>query len=151
MKMENKQKFVVCVECAIKSGDKFLIIQRPQGVHAEGLLAFPGGKFELEDANPSQDVLIQAVKREVYEEVGIKLEGPIYYVTSSCFPDSKKEGDIVVDMIFYSQIGEIPKKLNVSEREVAEYHWLRLDECKLKSNCPEWLVRYLNCTKSLET
>ena len=34
------------VEVAIEHDEKFLIIKRPEGKHAGGLLAFPGGKVE---------------------------------------------------------------------------------------------------------
>ncbi len=81
-------KFIVVVECAIEHEGRFLVIQRPIGKHAEGLLSFPGGKFETTDGNESRDALLHAVKREVFEEVGLKLQDPINYVTSSYFIDS---------------------------------------------------------------
>ncbi len=40
-------KFIAVVECAIEYQGKFMIIERPQGGHAEGLLSFPGGKVEV--------------------------------------------------------------------------------------------------------
>ena len=76
-------KSIVVVECAIEHNGKFLIIERPRGKHAAGLLAFPGGKFELGDIRGDEDVLLNAIKREVQEEVGLTLEGPIHYITSS--------------------------------------------------------------------
>lgn len=138
------QKFVVNVECAIECDERFLLIRRPQGVHAEGLLSFPGGKFEEKDGNGCDDVLIQAAKREVYEEVGLEIpEDAFEYVTSSCFVDSKNPSNMVVDMIFHCKLPSIPEELNVSKREVPEYFWLTIDECRSAENCPEWLLRYL--------
>jgi 8-oxo-dGTP pyrophosphatase MutT (NUDIX family) len=71
---ENKilgmQRFVVVVECAIKLDDRYLLIKRPAGVHAAGLLAFPGGKVEYQDGIRdinSHNILLHAVKREVFE------------------------------------------------------------------------------------
>lgn len=74
--------FIVATECAIEYQNKFLIIKRPQGVHAEGLLAFPGGKFELSDRESAGDVVKQAIKREVFEEVGLRLIDPIRICTN---------------------------------------------------------------------
>jgi hypothetical protein len=37
--------YLKVVECAIEHDSKFLVIKRPQGVHAGGMLAFPGGKL----------------------------------------------------------------------------------------------------------
>jgi 8-oxo-dGTP pyrophosphatase MutT (NUDIX family) len=84
------QRFVVVVECAIKLDDKYLLIKRPAGVHAAGLLAFPGGKVEYQDGMRdinSQNILLHAVKPEVFEEVGLELIDPLHFITSSYFID----------------------------------------------------------------
>lgn len=143
-------KFIAVVECAIEYQGKFLIIERPQGGHAEGLLSFPGGKVEIADGEGGADVLVQAVRREVYEEVGLKLDNPIRYVTSSCFGDSKT-GDQVVDAIFYCEIKEAPGELQVCSREVPHYYWLNREDILKASNCPEWLERYLSKIDPLVT
>ena len=135
-------KFVVVVECAIEYKNKYLIIKRPMGTHAEGLLSFPGGKFEVSDALNNPDALQQAAKREVFEEVGLDIRDPMRYVTSSCFVDSKT-GESVVDIIFHCQLDKTKVELKISEREVAECFWLSFEEIISKDNCPEWLVGYL--------
>lgn len=135
-------KYMVVVECAIEHNGKFLIIKRPMGTHAEGLLSFPGGKFENADGLNSPDALVQAAKREVFEEVGLEILDPLHYVTSSFFTDSKT-GENIVDTIFHCKLDKSKVELKISEREVVEYYWLTLDEVQSKENCPEWLVTYL--------
>lgn len=136
-------RFIVNVECGIEHAGKFLIIERPQGKHAEGLFSFPGGKFEITDGTNSLDALQQAVKREVFEEVGLTLHDPIHYVTSSYFIDSKIH-DHVVDVIFHCVINHVPIELEVSTDEVVDYSWLTYDEIVKADKCPEWLVKYLD-------
>lgn len=48
------------VECAVVCDGRALIIERPKGKHAAGLLAFPGGKVEASDAQGSADILTPA-------------------------------------------------------------------------------------------
>jgi len=136
-------KCIVAVECAIEHSGKFLIIQRPQGVHAEGLLSFPGGKFEATDGVEGTDALLQAVKREVFEEVGIKLEDQIHYVTSSYFIETQTKSP-VVDIIYRCEISRRPIDLKVCPREVPHHAWLTPEEIVKAPNCPEWLAGYLS-------
>ncbi|MCY3750660.1 MAG: Nudix family hydrolase [Gammaproteobacteria bacterium] len=49
------------------TGDKVLIARRPQGSHLGGLWEFPGGKVRNGEA------ALDALKRELYEEVNIKV------------------------------------------------------------------------------
>lgn len=135
--------FIAAVECAIEHKGKFLIIERPQEKHAGGLLSFPGGKVEFSDAQEGEDILIRAVKREIFEEVGLRLEGPIHYITSSSFPDSTT-GDPVIDVVFYCSMTQVPEILNVCLREVPNYYWFNREEAASQPNCPDWLVRYMD-------
>jgi len=134
--------FIVCTECAIEHNGRFLIIKRPAGEHAAGLLAFPGGKFEISDGDQNNDVMIQAVKREVLEEVGLELLDPIEYVTSSYFKDTQTNQD-VMDIIYHCQLNKTTVEVKASPREVPEYYWLTYDEIISKENCPEWMVKYM--------
>lgn len=83
----NDLNYVVIVECALEHDGRFLIIKRPDNKEAGGLLAFPGGKVESDDHKNtgSCDVMLNAVKREIFEEVGINLLDPIRYVVSNHF------------------------------------------------------------------
>jgi len=127
------------VECAIQFEDRFLIIERPSGVHAGGLLAFPGGKVEEQDAKAG-DILINAIKREVFEEVGIVLKNQISYVTSSYFVDSKATP--VIDTIFHTILDAMSEVIT-SPREVPKYDWMTKGEIMKASNSPEWLKKYI--------
>jgi len=134
-------KFVVVVECAIEHENKFLIIKRPEGSYAGGLLAFPGGKVEEQDSATGRNILLQAVTREVFEEVGLKLEDPPQYVTSSYFIDQK--GNAIIDNIFHCKLTKTKININASEREVPEYYWLTYEEIQAAKNSPEWLKSYM--------
>lgn len=134
-------KFVVGAECAIEHDGKFLIIKRPPGKHAEGMLAFPGGGVEVADGIAA-DVLAQTARREVFEEVGLQLEDPIRYIASDYFIDSKTN-EPAICILFHCNIVKTKIKLNISTREVAEYYWLSKSEIKIRDNCPVWLTKYL--------
>lgn len=134
-------KFLVVVECAIEFKGKFLFIKRPKGVHAEGLLAFPGGKVELDDGKKNGDVLIQAIKREVLEEVGVNLIDPIQFLTSSLFKDLHNTQ--VLDVIFYCNIKN-STEIKPSLREVPEYYWLTISEVLDHKDTPVWLKTYIS-------
>ncbi|QLH35436.1 MAG: NUDIX hydrolase [Parachlamydiaceae bacterium] len=135
-------KFLVVVECAIEFKEKFLFIKRPKGVHAEGLLSFPGGKVESEDGKNNNDILLQAVKREVFEEVGLNLVDPIHFLTSSYFIDSH---DVkVLDVIFHCEIKNSTLEITPSRREVPEYYWLTVSEVLSHQDAPVWLKHYIS-------
>ncbi len=134
-------KFVVGAECAIEHDGKFLIIKRPPGKHAEGMLAFPGGGVEIEDGIDF-DVLANAARREVFEEVGLTIVDPLKYIASDYFIDSKTNAPSIF-VLFHCKIINTNLELNISTREVAEYYWLSKSEITARDNCPEWLAKYL--------
>ena len=136
------EKFLVIVECAIEFEGKFLFIKRPKSVHAEGLLAFPGGKVEHADGDENRDILVQAIKREVLEEVNLDLVDPIHSLTSSYFIDSHHAH--VLDVIFHCKIDNTSVEIKTSEREVPEYFWLTLGEVLNHENAPVWLKHYVS-------
>jgi 8-oxo-dGTP pyrophosphatase MutT (NUDIX family) len=135
------KQYLIVVECAIEHEGKFLIIKRPQGKHAGGQFSFPGGKVEEQDEAENFDILRSAVKREIFEEVGLKLIDPINYITSSYFASSS--GVQIIDNIFYCKLEQTAPKINASEREVAEYYWLSVDEINAAENSPDWLKKYI--------
>jgi 8-oxo-dGTP pyrophosphatase MutT (NUDIX family) len=130
------KNYLNVVECAIEYDGRFLIIQRPSGVHAGGLLSFPGGKVEEQDETDAFDMLRSAAKREILEEVGLKLMEPLRYVTSTYFTGSN--GSNVINTIFHCILKTNPQ-VNPSAREVEEVFWMTLAEINMANNSPVWL------------
>lgn len=137
------------VEVAIEHDEKFLIIKRPEGKHAGGLLAFPGGKVEEIDEQNEWDILRFAAKREILEEVGLDLKDDLKYITNNYFVGSSNVVAHVIDTIFHCKIEKTDLKVNASAREVPEYYWLTEEEINQAHNAPEWLkksVQYIRRT-----
>ncbi len=59
---------VIVVAAIIRRNGKILITRRGSDVHLGGLWEFPGGKVE------SGESLQQALKREIFEEVGLNVD-----------------------------------------------------------------------------
>ncbi len=133
-------RFLVVVECAIEHNNKFLIIKRPLGVHAAGFLAFPGGKVEYKDGGGN--ILAEAIKREVFEEVGLELVDPIRFVTSAYFKDSFQEH--VLDVIFHCKLEKTKVEVKPALHEVPEHYWLTRGEILVHKDSPPWLKNYLS-------
>ena len=130
-------KFTVAVECAIEYDGKILLIKRPPGVHAAGLLAFPGGGVEISDGQASElSVLQYAIRREVSEEVGLVLIDPIQFVTSHYFVDM--HGNHVVDVVFYTKLVKTNAQVEPNVVEVPSYVWLTHEQI-MQSSAPDWL------------
>lgn len=141
--------YIVATGIIIKFQNKFLLIKRPNGVHAAGMLAFPGGKVEFSDSEnkAETDILINAAKREVFEELGVKINEPLKYIKSAYFFDSIKNKH-VINTMFFCIINEMPK-INASKREVPEYYWLTKEEIFAAENAAEWLKDYVLCTEKI--
>jgi len=134
--------YLLVVECAIEWRGKFLIIKRPAGKHAGGMLAFPGGKVDAEDEVCSQDMLRYAAKREVLEEVGLTLLDPLTYISSHFFVGS--DGSHILDTIFHCVLDQTIPEVVASEREVPEYAWMTPTEILQADNAPVWLKDYIH-------
>lgn len=137
-------KYVVIVECAIEFDGQFLIIKRPDNKEAGGLFAFPGGKVESEDHNntDSRDIMLNAVKREIFEEVGINLLDPIRYAASNHF--TSVNGAECLILVFHCVLNKTNPTVNPSAREVPEHYWLTSEEINQAPNSPIWLKNYLS-------
>lgn len=129
------------VECAIEYNNQFLIIQRPEGGHAGGLLAFPGGKVEFSDGIDHANIFLEAIKREVLEEVGITLLDPIKFITSSYFQD--QSGTHVIDSIFYCKLETTDPTVIPSKKEAPYHAWMSYDAILDHHLAPMWLKSYL--------
>ena len=71
------KKNINVVACVLKKKEKILIASRPETKNFSGFFEFPGGKVE------KNECLIEALDREVYEELGIRLDfSKIYYLNN---------------------------------------------------------------------
>jgi 8-oxo-dGTP diphosphatase len=116
--------FIVNVEGAVRNNDKWLIIERSkQEEHAGGLLSLVGGKVDIE--GNSSDILERTVKREILEEVGVKVKDKLNYVHSTSFVTDA--GENVVDIVFLCEY-ESGEAFPKSPDEVQEVLWLTTEE-----------------------
>jgi 8-oxo-dGTP diphosphatase len=139
--------FIVNVEGAIFRDDKWLIIERSKKEeHAGGLLALVGGKVEQEEN--STDILERTVKREIYEEVNIKVKEQLKYIHSTSFVTDS--GENVVDIVFlceYESGEAVPK----SPDEVEAVNWMTAQQILEHPNAPDYLkesIKRAECMKS---
>ena len=139
---ENKDLYICVAECIIEKDGKFLTITRPKGVHAGGLMSFPGGKVEQSDGAEGKSIFETAARREVQEEVGIDLADPLRLVTSSFFFD-EPTGRPVIDCIFHCQVKKSDCTVKANQREVPHYEWLTKNEIMEHPNAPVWVKRYI--------
>ena len=137
---DDRQLFVVNTQCAVLCDERFLMIVRGHGVsNRPGVLAFPGGKVEIEDG--PADVLETAVRREVLEETGITVSAELEYVRSVSF--SMNDGTPVVDVLFTGEyVGGDPKISDPGE--VAEILWMTADEILADGETRPWLKDAIN-------
>ena len=143
--IDDRVMFVVNTQCAVVRGDHYLMIVRGQGVrHAPGVLAFPGGKVEIEDG--PADILETTVRREVLEETGITVSSELEYVRSVSF--SMNDGTPVVDVLFMGEYCEGEPQITDPD-EVADIRWMTADEILADKTLPPWLKDVLAQVEAL--
>ncbi|OKI02547.1 hypothetical protein A6A06_16150 [Streptomyces sp. CB02923] len=137
--MGEAARFICNAEVALRKGDRWLLIRRgAREAHAAGTLALVGGKVEVRDGDGGP-VLESAVRREVAEEIGLHLTGPLHYVTSAHF--ALPDGGNVVNVVFCADFpGGEPVPQN--PQEVAAVVWLSRRELE-DSGAPKWTREYL--------
>ncbi|OIK09992.1 NUDIX domain-containing protein [Bacillus sp. MUM 13] len=137
--------FIVNVEGAIRKNDKWLIIERSKKEeHAGGLLSLVGGKVDIE--GDSLDILERTVKREILEEVGVKVKERLTYVHSTSFVTDTDEH--VVDIVFLCvyESGEAYPK---SPDEIEDVLWLTTEEILNHPNSPIYLRKSIKHAEAL--
>lgn len=143
--MKPSADFLIIVECAIEHDGAFIFIKKPLGGQAGGLWSLPGGGVEHADGNKHCFVFETAIKREIFEELGIVLSEPIHYVTTSYFVDNR--GKHVLDSIFHCKLkGERPQ-IVLQKKEIDEYCWMTPEELENNELVPSWLKHYISLIK----
>lgn len=137
--------FIVNVEGAIRKNDKWLIIERSKKEeHAGGLLSLVGGKVDIEGG--SSNILERTVKREILEEVGVKVKDSLTYVNSTSFVTDT--GQNVVDVVFLCEY-ESGEALPIIPDEVEKVFWLTSEEILNHPKSPIYLKENIKKAEAL--
>ena len=108
--------------CILKKNEKILISSRPQNKIFSGFFEFPGGKI-----NPNEFV-IEALKREIYEELGVMIDLRSIFFLKSYHVIQRKKKIRLIFFLCLNWFGEIFSK------ELQEFKWispLSLNEFKM--------------------
>lgn len=128
--------FYINVEGAVYKEGKWLIIGRSlQEGHAGGLLSLVGGTVENE--GNSINILERTLRRELFEEVGVKVKEKVYYVRNTSF--TLDDGSEVVDIVFLCEL-EDGEPFVKSPDEVDAVYWMTTDEIVIHPKAPIWLI-----------
>lgn len=128
----NKAHYIM-VTCIVVKDGKYLISKRSEVVDDfKNLWTVPGGKMEASDyLNRPRDtnvhwynVLETAVRREVFEEVGLKIKN-LQYLTSMTYIRHDNIPGLIISMYADYDSGEI--KLN---EEASDFEWITIEEAR---------------------
>lgn len=133
--------YLPVIECAIEHNGRFLVIQHPSEGYSGGMWSFPGGKLDTADEVQCFDVLRAAVKREIFEEVGLTLNDPLHYVFSSYFVG--KHQTPIINSTFYCKLTGDAPIVTTNPKEIAGYAWMTSDEILNNPNAASWLKEYI--------
>jgi 8-oxo-dGTP pyrophosphatase MutT (NUDIX family) len=132
---------------------KFLLLERQFG--DKTMLILPGRKVAPFDETQSEvirklngtgeechdgDVLLNAIRREVYEELKINLPSIIDYFGSSFFVNTQEEQ--VIDVVFYAKLTERPEII-IDGTEVKSFTWMNQKEILDSDQVHDWLKKTL--------
>ena len=128
--------FYLNVEAAVKKDNKWLIIGRSEKEeHAGGLLSLVGGTVEKE--GNSRNILERTLRRELFEEVGIKVGDKMEYVRNTSF--QLEDGSEVIDIVFLCELADGAPFVK-SPDEVDHVYWMTTDEIIKHPKSPVWLI-----------
>jgi ADP-ribose pyrophosphatase YjhB (NUDIX family) len=112
---------VVAVTGIVKKGDKYLLARRSfNDPQAGGQWSFPGGKL---DGEVGKDIIENALKREIMEEVGLEIEDHVEFIYNDGFVRVSGHHVIMMTFLCYYKSGEAQP---LEDQE--EIRWLTLDE-----------------------
>lgn len=128
------ERAVINVEVAIWREGRYLAVERGAGEdYGAGWLGFPGGG--LEPGFDVQGALEETARREVKEEVGLDLAGPVVYVESHTFGTPGEE--FVLDVVFLAQSVE-GEAIHADPGEVASVAWLATTDFLTDARTQPW-------------
>jgi 8-oxo-dGTP pyrophosphatase MutT (NUDIX family) len=137
--------FYVNVEGAVYRDNKWLIIERSvKEGHAGCLLSLVGGTVENE--GDSIDILERTLRRELFEEVGVKVKEKVEYVRNTSF--KLDDGSEVIDIVFLCEFEE-GEPFAKSPEEVDAVYWLTADEIAAHPQTPIWLSDSIKAAEKL--
>ena len=116
------KKNINVVACVFKKNERVLIASRPKMKTFSGFFEFPGGKVE------KGEYLIEALDREIFEELGVSLDfNKIYYLSNFKILD---HNIILHFFLCLSWFGKIENKERqvlkwISPKELNNYNLLR--------------------------
>jgi len=126
--------FIVNVEGAVYRDGQWLLITRSmKEEHAGGTLSLVGGKVDAE--GHSQEILERTVRRELFEEVGIRVKEEAAFVYSSSFVTD--DGSHVINVVFLCEYDEGTAYCK-SPDEVEAVHWLDYGAIMNHPQAPPW-------------
>jgi len=136
-------KFIVNVEgCIIHKNKILMILRGDTESHAPNTLAFPGGKVESKDSDSG--ILEDTLRREIYEEVGLKITDNFEYLESKKF--ITKLGNNVIDVVMFCRVNDITDT-KIDNYEVKDCIWMSADEILNDTRTPEWIKQSINLIK----
>lgn len=128
--------FYVNVEGAVYKENKWLVIERSlKEEHAGGLLSLVGGTVENE--GDSKDLLERTLRRELFEEVGVRVKEKMEYVRNTSF--KLDNGSEVIDIVYLCEFDD-GEPFARSPEEVDAVYWMTTDEIVNHPKTPIWLL-----------
>ena len=119
------KKYKNVVACVLKKNDKILITSRPETKSFSGFFEFPGGKVEKDEC------LIEALEREINEELGIRLNfSKIYYLNNYRILEHKISLHFFLCLRWFGKIENKEKQTLrwISSKELNKYNLLKSNE-----------------------
>ncbi|HPT08442.1 MAG TPA: NUDIX hydrolase [bacterium] len=106
----------IIIHSLIINNGKLLILKRIKDTYEGGLWDLPGGT--LEDGED----LSEGIKREVFEETGLKIKNPgLFYYSSNI--DIKKNKQFIT-IIFIVELNNKNKFIKINTNEHSQFEWI---------------------------
>ena len=119
------KKYINVVACVFKKDEKILIASRPKTKNFSGFFEFPGGKVE------KNECLIEALDREIYEELGIRLDfSKIYHLKNYRIQKNNISLHFFLCLRWFGKINNKEKQTLkwIAPKELNNYNLLKSNE-----------------------